>query len=148
MYTINRNACHWILPCRIWINQHLPTLGALDMMSSLGYSRVCPRGVSRMLTQQQKDHWLAVSQRLLDQSNGEGNTFSGYIVTGEGTCCHHYELESKWHSMEWHHLGSPSKEFKMQTSASKVKGMYNQVLSTQVVSSVTQVWISLLAANF
>ena len=32
------------------------------------------------------------------------------IVTGDESWFHHFEPETKWQSMEWHHLHSPSKK--------------------------------------
>lgn len=111
---------------RITINEMRAKLdvgvGALEaMLSSLGYSKVCARWVPRMLTQENKDNRLSVSQELLSQYEVEGDSFLDRIVTGDETWCHHYEPESKRQSMEWHHSGSPPKtKFKRQPSAGKV----------------------------
>jgi hypothetical protein len=51
----------------------------------------------------------------------QGEEFLSRIVTGDETWVHHYEPESKGQSMEWKHLGSPTKnKFKTQSSAGKV----------------------------
>jgi hypothetical protein len=40
----------------------------------------------------------------------EGENFLFQIVTSDETWVHHFELERKWESMEWHHPQSPSKK--------------------------------------
>jgi len=42
-------------------------------------------------------------------------------VTGDESWFHHFEPETKWQSMEWHHLHSPSKK-KAKTVPSAAKG--------------------------
>ena len=54
-----------------------------------------------MLTQEHKEHHIQVCQDLLNQYKAEGDSFLDRIITGDETWCHHYELESKWQSMEW-----------------------------------------------
>ncbi|XP_035230328.1 uncharacterized protein LOC118202281, partial [Stegodyphus dumicola] len=51
----------------------------------------------------------------------EDPAFMGRIVTDDETCCHHYESETKWDSMQWKHVSSPPpKKFKAAPSAGKV----------------------------
>jgi hypothetical protein len=52
-----------------------------------------------------------ICQRLLDRYNNEGKEeFLSRIVTGDEMWVHHYEPESKRQSMEWKHLGLPTKK--------------------------------------
>jgi hypothetical protein len=52
-----------------------------------------------------------ICQHLLDRYNNEGKEeFLSRMVTGDETWVHHYEPESKRQSMEWKHLGSPTKK--------------------------------------
>jgi len=91
------------------------------MMAMLEYHKVCARWVPRMLTQKHKEHSMQVCQDLLNQYEAEGDSFLNRIITGDETRCHHYEPESKWQSMEWQHVNSPSKiMFKTLPSAGKV----------------------------
>jgi len=74
-----------------------------------------------MLTQEHKEHRMQVCQDLLNQYEGEGDSFLDCIITDDETWCHHYEPESKQQSMEWRHVNSPSKKkFKTLPSAGKV----------------------------
>ena len=65
------------------------------LISSLGYSKRCARWVPQMLTPEQKDHWVTVSQELLEQYKAEGNAFLDQTITVDETWCHYYKLESK-----------------------------------------------------
>ena len=38
---------------------------------------------------------------LSNQYEAEGDSFLDHIITGDETWCHHYELESRWQSMDW-----------------------------------------------
>ena len=71
------------------------------MMAMLEYRKVCARWVPQMLTQEHKEHCMQVCQDLLNQYGAESDSFLNGIITGDETWCHHYELESKWQSMEW-----------------------------------------------
>ena len=58
---------------------------------------------------------------LPNQYEVEGDSFLECIITGDKTWCPHYELESKWQSMEWQYVNSPlKKKFKMLPSECKV----------------------------
>jgi hypothetical protein len=58
---------------------------------------------------------------LLEHFDGEGEAFLSRIVTGDEIWVHHYELEMKRQSMEWHHPQSPrNRKFKTTTSTGKV----------------------------
>ena len=74
-----------------------------------------------MLRQEHKEHRTQVGQDLLNQNEVEGDSFLDRIIIGDETWCHHYKLESKWQSVEWRHVNSPSKKkFKMLPSAGKM----------------------------
>ena len=98
------------------------SMGAVEkLISSLGYSKRCASWMPRMLTPEQKDHRVTVSQEFLKRYEAEGDAFLGQIVTGDETWCHYYEPESKRQSMELQHSHSPStKKFRSQRSAGKV----------------------------
>jgi hypothetical protein len=57
---------------------------------------------------------------LLSRYKAGGESFLAQIVTGDETWIHHFELESKRQSLEWHHPTSRRKEFKVTLSAGKV----------------------------
>ena len=65
------------------------------VISSLGYSKRCPRWVPQMLIPEQKDHLVTINQELLKWYEAKGNTFLDQIITGHKTWCHYYELEFK-----------------------------------------------------
>jgi hypothetical protein len=59
-------------------------------------------------------------QHLLRYADEEENMFN-WIVTGNESWVHHYQLESKRASMQWKHPSSPStKNFKVMSLAGKV----------------------------
>ena len=64
---------------------------------------------------------VQVCPDLLNEYRAEGDSFLDHIITSDKTWCHHYKPESKWQSMEWRHVNSPSKKkFKMLPSVGKV----------------------------
>jgi hypothetical protein len=69
-------------------------------LAALEYRKVSARCVSRMLTQEYKDHRMQISQDLLNHCEAEGDSFLDRTITGDETWCHHYEPESKRQSME------------------------------------------------
>jgi hypothetical protein len=74
-----------------------------------------------MPTQEHKEHCIQICQDPLNQYEAESDSFLDRIITGDETWCHHYKPESKWQSMEWRHVNSPSKnKFKTLPSAGKV----------------------------
>ena len=94
---------------------------AQNIISDLGYSKVCARWVPRQLTDELKRSRQEVCTELLERYKMEGDQFMNSIVTGDESLAHHYEPETKLQSMQWHHLGSPSpKKFKSFPSAGKV----------------------------
>jgi histone-lysine N-methyltransferase SETMAR len=92
-----------------------------NIISELGYSKVCARWVPRQLTDELKQSRRDVCAELLERYRMEGDQFMNSIITGDESWAHHYEAETKRQSMQWHHLGSPSpKKFKCSQSAGKV----------------------------
>jgi len=59
-----------------------------------------------MLTLEQKEGHMQVCQNLLNQHKAESDNFLDCIITGDEVWFHHYELESKQHSMEWQYVNS------------------------------------------
>ena len=74
-----------------------------------------------MLTDDQKRFWFYISRYLLSRyEDGPGSVIK-QVVAQDETRVHHFDSESKMHSKQWKHLGSPpSKKFKMGHSAGKV----------------------------
>jgi histone-lysine N-methyltransferase SETMAR len=84
------------------------------IVAMLEYRKVCARWVPRMLSEEPKEHRIQVCQELLNQYGVEGDSFLDHIITSD-------ETESKWQSMKWRHVNSPSKKkFKMLPSVGKV----------------------------
>ena len=103
------------------------------IVATLEYLKVCARWVPRMLTQEHKVHRLQVCQDLLNQYEAECDSFLDRIITGDETLCNHYEPESKWQSMEWRHMNSPSKKkLKTLPSAGKVTCTVSVVVSMEI----------------
>ena len=117
----------------------------------LGFHKVCARWVPRELIAEHKSKRVEICQHLLDHYNNEGKEFLNRIVTGDETCVHHYEPESKRQGMEWKHPGSPAKKkFKTQPSEGKVmltvsgtqKGLYWKTTWKRGVRSTVQDTVS------
>jgi len=112
---------------RVTVDTIVQTLGighnaVQEMIESLGSRKVCVRWVPRLLTEDHKVQQKAITSELLQRYRHEGDDFLLRIVTGDESWFHHFEPETKRHSMEWHHLHSPSKK-KAKTVPSAVKVM-------------------------
>jgi hypothetical protein len=59
---------------------------------------------------QHKTDRKAISSKLLERFKAEGETFLTQTVKADATWVHHFELETKGQSMEWHHLQFPKKK--------------------------------------
>jgi histone-lysine N-methyltransferase SETMAR len=93
---------------------------SVDIVSRLGYSKVCAKWVPKQLTNFHKEARVNACSQLLEYHNDDGN-FLSRIVTGDETWVHHFEPESKRASLEWRHPYSPrTKKFKTQQSAGKI----------------------------
>jgi len=79
----------------------------MAIIDAVGYSKVCARWVSRSLTTEHRRQRKAICSELLESFDVDGEAFLSQIVTGDETWAHHYEPETKWQSMEWHHPQSP-----------------------------------------
>jgi len=67
---------------------------------------VSAKFVPRLLTDDQKENRVEISQELLASANGNEN-FLKKIVTGDETWVYGYELETKMQSSQWMGKGSP-----------------------------------------
>ena len=74
-----------------------------------------------MLTNEQKEQRIQVCQDLLNKCEAAGSGFLGCIVSSDEKWCQHYELASKWQSVEWRCVNSSwKKKFKTQPSMGRV----------------------------
>jgi len=62
--------------------------------------------VTRLLTEEQKQNRVSVSQELLDRSNTDGN-FLKNVITGDKTWVYDYDDEIKVQSSQWVGKSSP-----------------------------------------
>jgi hypothetical protein len=93
---------------------------AMASIDALGYSKLCARCVPRSLTTEHRRQRKDICSELFESFDTEGEAFLSRIVTGDETWDHHYEPETKWPSMGWHHPQSPRKnKFKTTPSAGK-----------------------------
>ena len=113
---------NWQITTRELCTELSISFSALEtMVATLEYRKVCAKWVPRLLTQEHKEHHMQVCPDLLNQYKAEDDSFLERIITGDETCCHHYEPESKQQSMDWRHVNSPwKKKFKMLPSVGKV----------------------------
>jgi hypothetical protein len=78
------------------------------------------RWVPKQLTAQHKQQRVDGATLFLQRYKEDPGILE-WIVTGDKTWVHHYEPESKRHSMEWNHLSSlVRKKFKQQPSCKKL----------------------------
>jgi len=83
--------------------------------------RVSAKFVPRLLTDDQKENHVEISQELLANANGNEN-FLKKITTGDETWVYGYDVETKMQSSQWMEKGSlPPKKARM--SRSKIKVM-------------------------
>jgi len=80
------------------------------MTGSLGYRKICARWVPHLLTEDHKVQRKAITSEMLQRYRDDGDDFLLSIVTGDESWFHHFDPETKWQSMEWHHLDSPTKK--------------------------------------
>ena len=82
--------------------------------------RVSPKFVVRLLTDDQKETRVEISQELLANPNGNEN-FLKNIITGDETWVYGYDVETKMRSSQW--MGkrvSSTKQARMSWSKNKV----------------------------
>jgi histone-lysine N-methyltransferase SETMAR len=92
------------------------------MVESLGYQKNCACWVPRLLTEDDKLQRKNTLSQHLERYRTEGD-FLLNIVTGDESWFHHFQPETKHHSMEWRHPTSPrKKKLKTVPSASKIIG--------------------------
>ena len=94
---------------------------AMAIIGVLEYSKACARWIPRSLTTKHRRQRKAICSELLEHFDAEEEAFLSWIVTGDETCAHHCEPETKRQSVEWHRLPSPrKKKSKTTPSAGKV----------------------------
>ncbi|GFW23867.1 histone-lysine N-methyltransferase SETMAR [Trichonephila clavipes] len=74
------------------------TSDLIDKVNDLVYAAWVPK----QLTDQQKELRMGLALQHLFRYQ-EDPAFMKQIVTGDETWCHHYEPETKRHSMQWKH---------------------------------------------
>jgi len=80
---------------------------------------VSAKFMPHLLTEDQKENHVEISQELLANANGNEN-FLKNIITGDETWVYGYDVETKMHLLQWMGKGSPQPK-KAQTSRSKIK---------------------------
>lgn len=64
------------------------------------YCRIYTKRV-QVLTQENKERSMKVSQDLWHQYEAEVDSFLPHTITSDEMWCHHNVPESKWQSVEW-----------------------------------------------
>ena len=91
------------------------------LTEKLQMRRVSAKFVPRLLTDDQKENRVEISQELLANANGNEN-FLKNIITGDETWVYGYDVETKMQSSQWMGKGSPRPK-KARMSRSKIKVM-------------------------
>src|SRR5215469_8516208 len=89
------------------------------LTEKLKMHRVAAKFVPRLLTEEQKQNRVTVSQELLDRSNTDEN-FLKNVITGDETWVYSYDVETKVQSSQWVGKSSPRPK-KARQSRSNVK---------------------------
>ena len=76
------------------------------LAENLGMDRIAAKFVPRLLTDDQKQNRVDVSQELLHGANDDDNFFKN-IITGNETWVYGYDVETKVHSSQWVSKSSP-----------------------------------------
>ena len=76
------------------------------LTEKLQMCRVSAKLVPRLLTDDQKENHVEISQELLASANGNEN-FLKKIITGDETWVYGYDVETKMQSSQWMGKGSP-----------------------------------------
>jgi histone-lysine N-methyltransferase SETMAR len=77
------------------------------------------RFVPKHLTEEHKLNPLNISSQVFERYHNEGEHSLNSITTGDETCIHHYDPESKHQSVQWEHSASLFVE-EIQNTAGKV----------------------------
>jgi len=91
------------------------------LTEKLKMHRVAAKFVPRLLTEEQKQNRVTVSQELLNRSNTDKN-FLKNVITGDETWVYGYDVETKVQSSQWVGKSSPRPK-KARQSHSNVKVM-------------------------
>ena len=87
----------------------------------LDMQKLYAKWVPKCLNADQKRQCCQSSEQLLEFFRRDPNDFLTRLVTMDETWLYHYDPETKQHSMEWRHSGSPRpKKFRVQKSAGNV----------------------------
>ena len=70
------------------------------LTEKLKMHRVATKFVPRLLTEEQKQNRVTVSQELLDRLNTDEN-FLKNVITGDEMCVYSYDVETKLQSSQW-----------------------------------------------
>ena len=76
------------------------------LTEKLKMHRVAAKFVPRLLTEEQKQNHVTVSQELLDRSNTDEN-FLKNVITGDEMWVYGYDVETKVQSLQWVGKSSP-----------------------------------------
>ena len=76
------------------------------LTENFGIHRIAAKFVPSLLTDDQKQNQVDVSQKLLDQANGDDNILKN-IITGDETWVYWYDVETKVQSSQWVSKTSP-----------------------------------------
>jgi histone-lysine N-methyltransferase SETMAR len=77
------------------------------LTEKLGMHRVAAKFVPCLLTDEQKEQRVTISQELLDQANSDEN-FLKNIVMGDETWVYGYDVETKAQSSQWVKVTRPT----------------------------------------
>jgi len=89
--------------------------------------RISAKFVLRLLTNDQKENRVEISQELLANGNGNEKNFLKNVITGDEMWVSGYDVETKMQSLQWMGKGSPQPK-KAQLSQSKIKVMLVEFL--------------------
>jgi len=91
-----------------------------NIHEELDMRKLSAKWVPKCLNADQKRQRCQSSEQILEFFRRDPNDFLSRLLTVDETWLYHYDQETKQHSMEWRHSGSPRPKFRVQKSARKV----------------------------
>jgi hypothetical protein len=92
-------------------------VSARAITDALGYSKVCARWVPQSLTTEHRRQRKAICSELLEHFDAEWEAFLSWIITGDETWAHHYDMSQRRKGRQWSGIIRNHQEKKVQDNS-------------------------------
>lgn len=119
--------------------------------ADLRYRKLCAQWIPRMLTEEPKQKQKDTCRQSLLRCEHKGDEFLCNTVTRDESSAHHFEPESKRHSIEYRHKASPASRphVLLTKSCSMLSGMLSgSVLLCSVVYTIEMKWNTINSESY